>query len=56
MITPMSERADLEKLVVAASELPPAESSYLEDDFVMNLQETFLDYQMKGERTRTSTG
>jgi hypothetical protein len=29
-----------------ARQLPRAESSYLEDDFVTNLLETVLDYQM----------
>ena len=37
---------DVDRLKVVANELPPATESYLEDDFVMNLLETVLDYQM----------
>jgi hypothetical protein len=37
---------DVERLKQVARSLPPAEESYLEDDFIMNLQETVLDYQM----------
>jgi hypothetical protein len=42
----MAREGDLKKVVAAARRLPPAESSYLEHDFVMNLQETVLDFQM----------
>jgi hypothetical protein len=37
---------DVDRLKVVANEVPPAKESYLEDDFVMNLLETVLDYQM----------
>ena len=37
---------DVDKVAEAARALPPAEGSYLKDDFVMNLLETVLDYQM----------
>lgn len=40
------ERASLERVVASARLLQPAGSSYLEHDFVMNLQETVLDYMM----------
>jgi len=42
----MNER-DLDRVIEAASLLPPAEEDYLESDFVMNLMETVLDYQMQ---------
>lgn len=32
--------------MAAGRELPPAANSYLEDDFVMNLLETVLDYML----------
>lgn len=37
---------DLDAVVSSARLLPPATESYLEDDFIMNLLETVLDYQM----------
>ena len=37
---------DVAQVVAAARHLPPAEESYLETDFIMNLLETVLDYQM----------
>jgi len=37
---------DLDAVVASARLLPPATESYLEDDFIMNLLETVLDYQM----------
>jgi hypothetical protein len=40
---------DIEKLASAASTLAPSTSSYLEEDFVMNLLETVLDYMLKTE-------
>jgi hypothetical protein len=33
-------------VVEAARDIPPAQGTYIEEDFVMNLQETVLDYQM----------
>ena len=42
----MAGNTDLETVVEAARSLPAAESSYLEDDYLVNLQETVLDYQM----------
>ena len=42
-------REDLARVVAAARILPPAGSSYLETDFVMNLQETVLDYMQTTE-------
>lgn len=41
-----SSDADLDAVVELARLLPPATESYLEDDFIMNLLETVLDYQM----------
>jgi hypothetical protein len=41
--------ADVEKLASAARLLPPNTSTYLEEDFVMNLLETVLDYMLKTE-------
>jgi hypothetical protein len=43
----VAAETDIEKLVVAGRELPPALSSYLEEDFVMNLLETVLDYMLQ---------
>ena len=37
---------EVEQVAELARSLPPAEESYLEEDFVMNLLETVLDYQM----------
>jgi hypothetical protein len=45
----MVSEADVEKLVAAARILPPNTSAYLEDDFVMNLLETVLDYMLQTE-------
>ena len=39
-------QGDLDRIVAAAEQLPPPEASYLEEDFVMNLFETVLDFQM----------
>lgn len=41
----MVEDMKLEQLVEACRRLPPAENAYLENDFVMNLLLTVLDYQ-----------
>jgi hypothetical protein len=38
---------DIESVVAVGRGLPPAASSYLEDDFVMNLLETVLDYMLQ---------
>jgi hypothetical protein len=40
---------DVEKLASAARVLPPKTSVYLEEDFVMNLLETVLDYMLQTE-------
>jgi hypothetical protein len=40
---------DVEKLAAAARALPPNTSAYLEQDFVMNLLETVLDYMLQTE-------
>jgi hypothetical protein len=40
------DEADVERVADAARGLEPAKSAYLEDDFVKNLLETVLDYQM----------
>jgi hypothetical protein len=40
---------DIEKLATAAGNLPPAASTYVEEDFVMNLLETVLDYMLQTE-------
>ncbi len=37
---------EIQRAAEAASGLPPAERSYVEDDFVTNLLETVLDYQL----------
>lgn len=39
--------ADVASVVQAARGLPPAESSYIETDFVKNMMETVLDYMMQ---------
>lgn len=38
--------AEVSRIADAARSLPPAASSYIETDFVKNLMETVLDYQM----------
>jgi hypothetical protein len=38
---------DVERVVDAARDLPPAAETYLEEDFVMNLLETVLDYMLQ---------
>ncbi len=40
---------DIEKLASAARELTPSASAYLEEDFVMNLLESVLDYMLQTE-------
>jgi hypothetical protein len=45
----MISEADVEKLASAARHLPANASSYLEEDFVMNLLETVLDYMLQTE-------
>jgi hypothetical protein len=45
----MISEDDIEKLASAARLLPPNESVYLEEDFVMNLLETVLDYMLQTE-------
>jgi len=39
--------SDIERAAAVASELPPALGSYMEEDFVMNLLETVLDYMLQ---------
>jgi hypothetical protein len=39
--------ADVERLALAAEKLTAAPSSYVEEDFVINLFETVLDYQLQ---------
>lgn len=43
----MITEEEIESVVVAGRGLPPAASSYLEEDFVMNLLETVLDYMLQ---------
>jgi hypothetical protein len=43
----MVDDDDVERLAVAARELPPAEGASSEDDFVVNLFETVLDYMLQ---------
>jgi hypothetical protein len=43
----MTTEADIKRVVAAGRALPPAAASYLEDDFVMNLLETVLDYMLQ---------
>lgn len=45
----MVSEEDVEKLAAAARVLPPNTSTYLEEDFVMNLLETVLDYMLQTE-------
>lgn len=45
----MISEKDIEKLASAASELAPSANTYLEEDFIMNLLETVLDYMLKTE-------
>ena len=40
---------DIEKLASAARTLAPSASTYLEEDFIMNLLETVLDYMLQTE-------
>lgn len=39
-------QADVDLVTERAKNLPAASGNYIEEDFVMNLQETVLDYQM----------
>jgi hypothetical protein len=41
------DQAEVERVANAAQNLPAAASSYVEDDFVMNLLETVLDYMLQ---------
>lgn len=43
----MISDADVERVARAAGGLPPAQSVYIEEDFVMNLLETVLDYMLQ---------
>lgn len=43
----MITEEEIESVVAAGRGLPPAASSYLEEDFVMNLLETVLDYMLQ---------
>jgi hypothetical protein len=43
----MVDDDDVEHLAVAARELPPAEGAPSEDDFIVNLFETVLDYMLQ---------
>jgi hypothetical protein len=45
----MVSEDDVEKLAAAARVLPANTSVYLEDDFIMNLLETVLDYMLQTE-------
>jgi hypothetical protein len=45
----MINEDDVEKLASAAGVLAPSTSVYLEEDFVMNLLETVLDYMLQTE-------
>jgi hypothetical protein len=45
----MISEAEVEKLASAARLLPPNTSTYVEEDFVMNLLETVLDYMLQTE-------
>lgn len=38
---------DIQKVASAAASIPPAEGTYIEDDYVTNLMATVLDYQMQ---------
>jgi hypothetical protein len=40
------DNADVRRVAVAGQTLAPAASVYIEEDFIMNLLETVLDYQM----------
>ena len=42
----MIRSADIDALAKAARDIQAAQGNYIEEDFVMNLQETVLDYQM----------
>lgn len=43
----MVSEHEVELVVVAARDLPPAEGVYFEDDFILNLLETVLDYMLQ---------
>lgn len=42
----MITQSDIGRVAAAAEQIPPAQGNYVEEDFIMNLQETVLDYQM----------
>jgi len=39
-------QSDVDRVSTAAQSVPPAEGSYIEENFVLNMQETVLDYMM----------
>ena len=45
----MISEEDIDRLASAARLLAPSASTYLEEDFVMNLLETVLDYMLQTE-------
>jgi hypothetical protein len=42
----MINQSDIDRVSTAAQSVPPAEGSYIEENFVLNIQETVLDYMM----------
>jgi hypothetical protein len=42
----MIDESDVQAVANAARAIPPAEGTYIDPDFLLNLQETVLDYQM----------
>lgn len=45
---------DIEKVAAAAAEIPPAKGMYLENDYIMNLLATVIDYQMHTKAVQRS--
>ena len=43
----MIDEGDVDRVAAAGAGIPPASSAYLEEDFVMNLFETVLDYMLQ---------
>jgi hypothetical protein len=46
-LTPVIDASDVERVATAGAGLSPAGAGYLEEDYVMNLLETVLDYMLQ---------
>jgi hypothetical protein len=45
----MISQSDVDRVAEAAEGIPPARGNYIETDYILNLMETVLDYQMQTE-------